>query len=231
MSLEQIRNKISRLKLNKIDKFNINQFRNIKTKEISYILGLMWADGYMTNDNRHIIIRLINEDMKKLKNIFELVGINNYKIIDMIKYGNFKPIGQINMNNVKLGKLFYNYGFKEKSIISPNKLLKNIPGKLQHYFFRGLIDGDGCFYINKKYYTYQFILASTINQDWSYMVNLCNILGINYRIDKRDTLKSKSSAFRICRKKDVIKLGDYIYNDFTFGLNRKYQKFLKIKNS
>lgn len=230
VSLEQVRNKINKLKLNKIDRVNIEQFINIETKEISYILGLMWADGHIHKDKRHISISIVNNDMIHLKHIFMKTGDWNYNIINMDKY-RCKEQGRISIGNVKLHKILSDYGFREKSSISPTKLLESIPQNLHHYFLRGLIDGDGCFYVNKKQYTYQFCISSTINQNWNYMIEICNRLNINYRIDRMDKIKSKYSSFRICRKKDIITIGDYIYQDFSFGLDRKYQKFLEIKNS
>lgn len=231
ISLEQVRNKINKLKLNKNEKIDIKKFKNIDTNEVSYILGLLWADGHIHKDNRHINISLVNDDMIELKDIFMTTGKWNYYIIDMKKYGNYKIQGKLSISNVKLYKILYDYGFSKKSELSPNYLLKDISEKLQHYFFRGLIDGDGCFYINTKHHTYQLTIASTINQDWTYIENLCNKLKIKYRIDIINNIKSKSSIFRVCKKKDIIILGDYIYQDFSFGLNRKYQKFLEIKNS
>ena len=103
---------------------------------------------------------------------------------------------------------------------------------MKHYFFLGLIDGDGCFYINKKQYTYQFILSSTYDQDWSYMINLCEKLNISkYRIDHKKNKNNQSSSFRICRKNDIKILGYYIYQNFfldQIGLKRKNEKFNEI---
>lgn len=230
ISLDLVRSRVSRLKINKIDKVDIGQFKNIKTKQISYILGLIWADGHIRRVNSNISISLVNDDMIKLKDIFMTTGNWNYNIINLDKYG-YKQQGRIHIGNIELYKVFFDYGFREKSTISPTKLLESIPHNLQHYFLRGLVDGDGCFYINKKHHTYQFSISSTINQNWDYMIKICDQLHINYRIDRSNKVKSKYSIFRICRKKDVITLGNYIYQDFSFGLNRKYQKFLEIKNS
>jgi len=230
ISIDLVRSRVSRLKLNKIDKIDIEKFINIKDKEISYILGLIWSDGHIRKNNSSICVSIVNDDMIHLKDIFMKTGDWNYNIINLDKY-EYKQQGRISIGSIKLHKILSDYGFIEKSTISPNKLLESIPQNLHHYFLRGLVDGDGCFYINKKHHTYQFSISSTINQDWDYMIQICNKLNITYRIDITNKTKSKSSLFRICRKKDVITIGDYIYQDFSFGLNRKYQKFLEIKNS
>ena len=44
----------------------------------------------------------------------------------------------------KLYNIFKEYDYDIKSTISPYKILNSIPKELKHYFFLGLIDGDGC---------------------------------------------------------------------------------------
>jgi len=46
-------------------------------------------------------------------------------------------------------ELLVDNDYKLKSYNSADKILSKIPNSLHHYFFRGLIDGDGCFYLNK----------------------------------------------------------------------------------
>jgi len=228
LSIEQVRGKVSRMKLNKADKINVEQFKNIKTKEVAYIMGFIWADGHVTKKTKcRIHVNIVKEDMEEIKNIFFETGKWNHH---NRKY-QYREQGQIDIGSKSLHKIFCDYDYQHKSHISPFKIIESIPEKLKNYFFRGLSDGDGCFYINKKHYTYQYILSSTHEQNWKYMIDLCEKLNIKYRIDRVINKKSKYSAFRICRKNDVIIFGNYIYNDFNFGLNRKHKKFLEIKNN
>lgn len=111
VSLEQLRNKVKNLKLNKIDRVDVEQFKKIETKEISYILGLMWADGHIHKNKRHISVSIVNDDMKYLNHIFITTGDWNYNIINLDKYG-CKQQGRISIGNVKLHKILSDYGFK-----------------------------------------------------------------------------------------------------------------------
>jgi hypothetical protein len=101
-----------------------------------------------------------------------------------------------------------------------------------------LIDGDGCFYINQKQYTYQFSVASSYKQDWSYLEDLLKNYDIKYSICKRQSINKKtgkmnsSSVLRITNKNDIKKFGEFIYKDYDsdqIGLNRKYKIFEQIK--
>ena len=119
--------------------------------------------------------------------------------------------------------------FIEKSFKSPDKIISIIPENNLKYFIRGISDGDGCFYYNKKQYTRQFTIASTYDQDWSYIINILNNIGCRFKIEKTNKENSKSSIIRITNK-DILKLGHFIYDDF-FGLSRKYEKFKLIEDS
>ena len=124
-----------------------------------------------------------------------------------------------------------NYG--PHNIKSADRILKNIPSHLYKYWYRGLIDGDGCWYINEKNYNYQFSLAGSYKQDWSYFEHLLNKLKIKYSVQRRIQNNNKSSCIRITNKHGIIKLGNFIYNNYkidNIGLKRKYDKYKLIKS-
>lgn len=120
--------------------------------------------------------------------------------------------------------------FSKKSIMSPKKIISKIPEELRHYFFRGLVDGDGCFYFNEKngkIKNRQFSITSSYEQDWSYVSDLFDSLNINYSI-RRVKKKSSYSQIRVTKKKDIQVIGDYMYSGELFGFPRKLNKFNKL---
>lgn len=64
-------------------KVNPEQFLNINTKEISYILGLLWADGYVYSKgySNTIMIECVKSDLEIIYPIFALTGewCNNFR--------------------------------------------------------------------------------------------------------------------------------------------------------
>lgn len=222
-------------------KCNINPdlFYNINSKEISYLLGLIWADGFLNpsknGKNHNLGFTMVKEDIDVIKPVLNTIGIWNYyerkQIVDT-----WKPSINVVTNNKRIFNYLVDHDYNKKSYISADKILDKIPDELKHYFYRGLIDGDGCFYYYKpkKGSTLrQFALTSTYEQDWSYFEELCVKLGINYNIKRIKKVKSSSSVIRITNKDGINKLGDYIYNNFEkdgIGLNRKYNKLKLITN-
>ncbi len=254
-TIDSIRSKVSKLKL-KIDinkrkeiysksnsekwkhydkplneyNINLNLFLDIKIPEIVYLLGFMWGDGYIYSlgkgkINKITICNNLSSDVDEIKNIFLKTGQWN---IYNHKRKNKKDMTEISTNNLPLCNFLIENDFKMKSYYSPDKILNKIPNNLLHYFYLGLSDADGCFYYNKT--CYQYIITSTLEQNWLFMENLCEKLNIKYNIIKIDN-KNSYSQFRIINKKDIIKIGKFLYKNYhddKIGLNRKYNKYLDI---
>ena len=73
------------------------------------------------------------------------------------------------------------------------------------------------------------MFAGTYEQDWSFIVNLCNELNIDYSIDRRIVKKGKYSHFRVNKKNDVKVLLDFIYSEYSnIGFSRKFKKYQEV---
>lgn len=223
------------------DKCNVNPnlFYNINTKEVSYLLGLIWADGFFNSSkngkNHNFGITMIKNDIDKIKNVLNTIGKWYYYERNHL-IGTWKPSVNVMTNNKRIFNFLIDHDYDKKSYVSADKILSKIPNELKHYFFRGLIDGDGCFYYRSKIDSTirQFTITSTYNQDWSYVEDIFKYLNIKYNIKRTYNTKSSYSIIRITNKNGIIKFGDYVYSNYDddeIGLNRKYDKYMQIKNS
>jgi len=209
---------------------NSSYFIDCITPESAYILGLLWADGtvYQNGYQNKIAIECLEEDMNVFMKYFKESGTwNIYK-----RKGRISGKGMINLytNNKKLANFLTENDFRNKSIAAPYKIISRIPDDIKHYFFRGWIDGDGCFYFNKKNSCRQFYLSGAIKQDWGPVSNLFDGMGLKYSICRIKN-KHSYSCIRVTNKKDIDKIGNYIYKKFEtdkIGLNRKFDKLQKI---
>ncbi len=222
--------------------FNINldQFLDIKTKEISYFLGLLWADGHVSSSThksgsfKGISLEIVSEDFSEIKPVLDLIG--KWGVYTRKRKKSWKETTSALTNNQRLSEFLIEHDYDKKSNSSADKILSKIPIELKHYFFRGLSDGDGSFhYSDKKYKKLkQFGISSTYSQDWSYLEKECIKLGIRYYISQTITKKGfKSSCLRLNGNNTKL-FGDYIYKDmdkYKIGLTRKYEKYLLIKKS
>ena len=205
----------------------LNRYRNIKclSNFEVYLLGYIWADGHVRS-NGIVSINAIKEDMELLKNNVELLDQN-------WKFNNNKKNLVISNSTIELGRILNNYGFDIKSHFQPTKLIKELDINQLKYFFLGLSDGDGSWYMNKKQGIYQYAIYSTYDQEWEYIENIFSKLNIKFSIQRiiRKNINSKSSCIRITNKLDVIKWGNYLYNNYNndnIGLLRKYNKYISM---
>lgn len=210
-----------------IENINYNLFIKNYTPESVYILGLIWADGYVSKKTNSITVECIKNDIDIFFPIFQKTG--NYNLYYRQRK-NRQEQGIINVSSFNLSNFLKENDYLLKSKLSPNKILSLIPNELKNYFFRGWVDGDGCFYINEKTSASEFVMSGSFEQDWVSLTILCESLNINYKITNIITNSTnKHSRFLIKKKQDVVKLGEYLYQGKNFGLQRKYNKFLLIK--
>lgn len=212
--------------------YKVDDITNEINEYKSYILGLIWTDGYVLKKRNIIGVSLIKDDMIDIEWIFNNLG--NWYTQDR-KRSNKRESRTISVYNPKLTNiLINNYDYDKKSYVSPNKVSEIIPLDYLKYFFRGIIDGDGCFYINKKNSTYQFSISSTYEQDWTFFYDFFKEMNIKSSIVRRHQGSSKSSIIRICGRKQILIFINWLYSGYevdNIGMKRKYEKSLIFKNN
>ena len=216
-------------KINK-KKVNFKLFKENIIKESAYILGLLWADGHILINKKLTTINCVENDLKEVENVFLKTG--DWLISEPIKkvYNGeeVKTQKKISTTTWGLFEILKENDYITKSFSSPNKILSIIPPELKKYWYRGYLDGDGCIKLGKKYGV-EVVFAGTYEQDWSFIVNLCNELNIDYSIDRRIVKKGKYSHFRVNKKNDVKVLLDFIYSEYSnIGFSRKFKKYQEV---
>jgi len=210
------------------NKVNSDLFTKNFTPESSYILGLLWADGYISKTTNSISLQCLQDDIDYFLPIFLKTGeFNTYTKKQSL---NNKLSGTINFSSKPIADFLKENNYTSKSSDSPCKILSHIPNNLHKYFFLGWNDGDGCFYHNSNSNLIQCIITSSHEQDWKALENLCNTLDIQFTVRKTVRASSKYSQFQINQNESIIMFGEYLYSDPSIGLPRKKEKYLGIKS-
>jgi hypothetical protein len=232
MEIEDKKQMFINIRRKKSEEYNvsINNFTTNITKESVYILGLLWADGYINKTNRNCDINLecVDYDMDYFKTILNRLGKWNYYTRQR---DNYQPITKATTSNRELLEFLSQNNYDNKSFNSPCLIIEKIPNNLLKYFLLGIVDGDGCFYFNKKHSLRQFSISGSLNQDWTAFEKIFNNLNINYKINRKPNSKNGSSEIRVLNRTNIKKLGDYLYDTINIdniGLKRKYFKYLEI---
>jgi hypothetical protein len=207
---------------------NADKFISCETKYHAYLLGFMWADGYLLYEKKRkeMRVEIVDEDMSDIKNVFDATG-KWYFITRHRK--NRKPQTTASGNNAKLCDYLHENDYNEKSTSSPTKIIKCVPKNFIKYFLRGWSDGDGCFYTNGR--TRHFSICGSYEQDWSILENIFKDNGIDYKIQRRTHKTGKFSVIRVWNKNSLLNISKILYQDYDgIGLKRKYDKCQEITN-
>lgn len=205
-----------------------------ENKYLCYMLGLLWADGTVSlSDRNRFCIKILEDDIINIKDILYKVCDWKYQL-NISKNIKWKNSVRLSYTDKNFKNFLIENDYLEKSKISPYKILSKIPDYNKKYFYRGIIDGDGCFFV-KKYKTNisrLLTITSTYDQNWDYMIELCDKIGCKFYIKKvvNNKEKNHTSSVFIISSSYIVKFGTYLYEDL-FGLERKYYKYLEIKNS
>lgn len=208
----------------KKENYSVSDITNNINEYSAYILGLLWTDGYILKNRNTIGLTMVKDDLSKIDWIFNKTG--NWYMNDRKRIGKRESRTLTAYNPIFVDKLV-SLDYDKKSFVSPYKVSEIIPSLYFKYFIRGIIDGDGCFYINHKNYTYQLTISSTYEQDWSFYIDFFNKNGFEFFIQRRISGENKSSIIRLCKRDKIFEFSKWLYDGYEndkIGLKRKYDK-------
>lgn len=197
--------------------------KGITSSDLSYILGILYADGCNTKGN--IILGLQYKDsqiLNKIKKVFDKKG----KLLFVKRR---KPHHQdklrLELNSVKLSNDLKKLGMVEKkSLILKFPSESIVPIEFMPDFIRGFFDGDGSVYFGEDN---KIRVCLTSSLDFcNGMHNFLNSIGI--KTSFRHYKNPLSKSIRIESNSGSIKFYQYIYNkDTNLFMKRKRDKFNK----
>lgn len=203
----------------------VKKFENIVDKNAAYLLGFLWADGfinYSAGRPSGIGVELLRKDATDIEPLFQKL----FK-----KYGKYartrghrQPVITFVVCDVKLARFFIKkYQFDKKSMRFPD-ISEFIPEDLHVYFLRGYFDGDGYIDVSRT------AISATIGNDWTLFEATCKRYGVvTNKVRKyiSPVTGHKFSEIRMNKASASLFLR-FIYGSYPvdkIGLVRKYQKF------
>lgn len=208
--------------------YNLNEtfFKDINTPEKAYILGWFYSDGCV-HANGKMRIQIQKEDEDILYQIKDLINYDGpiYEIPPPKKFPHRKPQVCLCINR----KLMANDLIKHGCIPNKSLVLKYptwITRELEPHFLRGFFDGDGSICLKRKKYASVAITTTDVfNMELQHRLSL---IGIDsqyyYRYEHTNTC-----SLQITKHNHAISFLDYIYQDSSIHLNRKYEIYLIAK--
>ena len=208
-------------------KFNINVFDSIDTEEKAYWLGFIYADGYIgstpiRDDKKSVYnfeLSLALKDIEHLEKFRKFIGFEKEITKDSYRC-------RIMVANKHFWTILNNYG------CTPNKSLtlkfpNYIPNNLIRHFIRGYFDGDGC--ITRHVYINTVSPAITVIGTKDFLNNIISYSNTtpNIRHNKRH---SEETLILEWHKDDGVKFINYLYNNSSIYLDRKFKLYNFFKD-
>lgn len=197
-------------------------FEVIDSEDKAYWLGFLMADGYNSGN----LIRVDIQDEGHLEKLRDRVYINcDMPIRKKKNTANGKDIFYLTIQDKKLLSDVERLGLvKKKSMIVS---YPNIDSKYDRFFIKGIFDGDGCLTYsmdgNYRRYTFSIVGSYDLMKTLQLMLSK-NDVNIKFR-------KMKSIyAVYLRGNRQIIRILDWLYNETTTHLDRKYEKYQDMLN-
>jgi hypothetical protein len=226
--------KSTRFKTKKI--IDIDDYLNVVKPEISYIYGLIYADGHVSfsnNKSKTPIVKhtSVKYDSEVSDRIFKNLNWRNFNYENDLSLG--KNTMSVNwISSKELGEYLISQNYREKHM---GTFIYNKFKPLTNHFLRGFLDGDGCITTsnNGKYKQTSIYFSSSYLQKWEFITEILKKIDVKYKIRTNTDKLGKSSQICIHDSKSIYNLCEYIYKDSeNIRLERKfnkYQEFLEYK--
>lgn len=198
-------------------KYPINErvFDNI-TPESAYWIGFLYADGACANENKIRLWQQIKDldVLRKFKNFLQTGSRPiKRKEQDGFVYAGLEVRSWRLHNKLKPYEVTFNKHLRHR--VHVDLLQKDV----RRHFIRGIFDGDGCFYVDKRGY-----LFAEITGYKPLLRDIKNCLVSDGIIkDTKNLVKNGKTIFRIrFSAREALLLGDYIYKGAVSFMDRKY---------
>ena len=205
--------------------FNEHYFDVIDCQEKAYWLGFFAADGYNHASKGCIEFRLHKQDEEILEKFKSCIGANNPIGLYKQTYCNLTIYSQYLCDKLS------EYGLSQAKTYTLQ--IPELDDVLMRHFIRGYFDGDGCFSVikrndrkNPNSKTYQFNITGMENPLRKIQEHLIKNVGVT-----DNGLKHRKSTIAVTihySGRNVCKrILDYLYQDATIYLQRKYNKYVE----
>lgn len=201
---------------------NEDYFNEINTEEKAYILGLIYADGFVGEDNNFVLSMKDSQIVEDVANALEFTG--DIKKTNTGGFKNSKKCYRLNLSSKKLVSDLNKYGVYPQKSLTLDKF-PDIEERFYGDFLRGYFDGDGSIssYVRNttskgKLYSYE-ILRMTIIATEPFIIK------IKEKFDVKGSIRASVTEglvyLDIQGKKDLLKLYELMYKNATIFLERK----------
>lgn len=222
---------------NDLRRFKVNDsyFDVIDNEHKAYWLGLLLADGFLSNSGHATESFGISLSIKDKYILEEFVKDleSTYTVKEYIGKSKFEnsctdfAYAKLLIKSKQIFNKLIEYGFTIKKSYDGVVPEEHIPDNLKIHFIRGYFDGNGGLSIGSGSHLYTLDFTGTKEIiTWILKYFGKENLKLQERHPDRD---NNNVSIKISGDKQIYSIMNQIYKDATIYLNRKYERYLKIQ--
>ncbi|MBI2654866.1 hypothetical protein HYX06_00380 [Candidatus Woesearchaeota archaeon] len=228
-----IRDKTYKLDARKYE-VNMNFFDDINQNN-AWVLGWILSDGFInkTKNSHSFGLKLSRKDIEVLTKIKNLLGYTGKIFInkDFLKRTNkYYEQSLLKISSKYLVRRLENLGVTEsktKKELFPEIIKVSDNEEIVRSFIKGFFEGDGSIIYKKNSLLFQIVGTKEILLDIQYF--LIKYLNLNM-VKLTQNIKNENHwALRYRGNRQALRIFDWLYRDSILHLDRKYKKYLDIK--
>lgn len=200
-------------------KYSVNEnfFYKIELEKQAYWLGFMFADGYVHSNLRDFGITLSEKDQNHVQKFADDIEFTGSVKVYPATQGSYSTsnYARIVPASKKVCTDLISHGCIPRKTHFTDKPI-GVPKELNRHFIRGVVDGDGGIYIYENNFSIE-IVGDLGLLEWIKQVSPVEL----------SALQKHKTIWRIRTKSSTaLQFANWLYEDSTVSLNRKYDKFL-----
>lgn len=215
---------------------NENYFNKIDNQNKAYILGLLYADGFVGDEHYNNIV-LGMKDKEIVEKVAECIQYDG--LIRKGNKGGFENSTYsyiLNISSKIMAEDLRSLGLYPNKSLNMSKF-PLIQKDLERHFIRGYFDGDGSVVLSRNSSYYK---SETLDKKYEYTTITISFLGtenfLKEIVEKmslksysiRNTKTSLIKELRVSSKKESIRIFELLYENAEVFLERKYYKWLSF---
>lgn len=214
-----------------------NYFDEIDSEDKSYFLGFIYADGNFSRNSLKIFISEQDVDvLEKFKYCLKSNhDIKRKKGSGYTSSDKLSSMVELMVSHRTFPKILAKHGIVENKTHHIKSIPNTIPKELIRHFIRGYMDGDGSFskYVCSDGYTrYSVDVIGTelFLKDW---IRYFDSIDCDFSFCEKFSIRWKerennTRGLRMSGKENVINFLNWLYDDATVVMDRKYKKYKQI---
>ena len=184
-------------------------FNEIDTEEKAYILGFIFADGYIESNERTLTININKRDIDLLEKVKKELKCENE-----IRNSSTKDCLRLHLSSIELVNDVSRFGIVRNKTFSLK--FPKLRDELYRHFLRGYFDGDGS--IGKHQCTLVVGSSDFLNELTSFIKNEFN---------QEVYTQKMGNYFRMVFNRKNHEIIKWMYKDSNIYLERKHNSYIK----